>query len=222
VAISFAISALAVLINGQTGWRFGTSPLAGITFAGLSVAADALAIVLPSAAVALWWGRHRTLSAGAWATWCLAAGMATLASVGFASLHISDTAAARAAIVTSSTEAINQRSAAIEAAKAAAEAATKARTAECTKRGPLCRDLEHVEQTRMSELQAAIGAPVPAVAAIADADPQITGAVRLASWAGLTLSATDISDLRLGMMGLLPNLAGLVLAFGLALRRGRQ
>jgi hypothetical protein len=70
----------------------------------------------------------------------------------------------------------------------------------------------------MTELQAAIAAPVPAVATIADADPQITGALRLASWAGLNLTAVDIGNLRLAMMGLLPNLAGLVLAFGVALR----
>ena len=45
------------------------------------------------------------------------------------------------------------------------------------------------------------------------------------SWsllAGVALTATDVSNMRLALMGLLPNLAGLVLAFGLALRRGRQ
>jgi hypothetical protein len=62
-----------------------------------------LAIVLPSGAVALWWNGSRALSAGAWLTWSLAATMATLASGSFASLHISDTAAARAAVVTTAT-----------------------------------------------------------------------------------------------------------------------
>ena len=47
--------------------------------------------------------------------------------------------------------------------------------------------------------------------------PQVTGALRLASWAGLNLTAIDVGNLRLAMMGLLPNLAGLVLAFGVAL-----
>ena len=56
---------------------------------------------------------------------------------------------------------------------------------------------------------------------IADADPQVAGAVRLASWAGLNLTAVDVGNLRLAMMGLLPNLAGLVLAFGVALRSWR-
>jgi enoyl-CoA hydratase/carnithine racemase len=57
--------------------------------------------------------------------------MATLASVGFASLHISDTAAARAAVVTTATAMTDQRTSAIEAAKAAVDAASKARLAEC-------------------------------------------------------------------------------------------
>jgi hypothetical protein len=218
VATALAIAALAIGINAQTGWRYGTSPLAAWTFAGLSVAADMLAIVLPSAAVTLWWNRRCALSLSAWATWVLAATMATLASVGFASLHISDTAATRAAIVATSTAMTGQRSAAIEAARAAAQAATVARQAECQKRGPKCRDLEHIEQARMTELQSAISIPVPTAATIADADPQVAGAVRLASWVGLNLSAADIANLRLALMGLLPNLAGLVLAFGMALR----
>jgi hypothetical protein len=97
--------------------------------------------------------------------------------------HIPDIAAARAAIVSIATETANQRSAAIEAARAAAQAATVARQAECQRRGPKCRDLEHIEQARMTELQAAIAAPVPTAATIADADPQVAGAVRLAAWA---------------------------------------
>jgi hypothetical protein len=81
--------------------------------------------------------------------------------------------------------------------------------------------LEHAEQVRMTELQAAIATPVPTGPTIADADPQVTAAVRLASWAGISLTAGDIGNLRLAMMGLLPNLAGLVLAFGVALRSHR-
>ena len=64
-------------------------------------------------------------------------------------------------------------------------------------------------------------APVPTAATVADADPQVTGAVRLASWAGLKLTAVDLGNLRLALMSLLPNLAGLVLAFGVALRSPR-
>jgi hypothetical protein len=213
-----AIALLAISINAQTGWRFGTTPLASATFAGLSVAADMLAIVLPSAAVALWWNRRRLLATVAWATWVLAASMATLASIGFSSLHMGDTAAARSAIVSTAVATADRRNGAIEAARAAAAAATVARQGECQKRGPLCRDLEHAEQARMTEVQAAIATPVPTAATIADADPQVTGAVRLAQWVGLGVTATDVGNLRLALMGLLPNIAGLVLCFGMALR----
>jgi hypothetical protein len=71
----------------------------------------------------------------------------------------------------------------------------------------------------MTELAAAVAAPVPAAASIADADPQVTGAVRLATWAGLPVTDTDVGNLRLALMALLPNLAGLVLCFGTSLRR---
>ena len=50
---------------------------------------------------------------------------------------------------------------------------------------------------------------------------QVTGAVRVASWAGMNLTAVDVSNLRLALIGLLPNLAGLVMAFGVALRGHR-
>jgi hypothetical protein len=123
---------------------------------------------------------RRVLSASAWMVWGLAASMAMLASLGFASLHLGDTAAARAAIVTTAISTADQRSATIEAARAAAQAATVARQGECQKRDPLCRGLEHIEQARMSDLAAAIALPVPTAVTIADADPQITGAVRLA------------------------------------------
>jgi hypothetical protein len=65
VIIALAIAALALVINGQTGWRFGTTPLAAVTFAGLALAADLLAIVLPATAVALWHARARVVNA-AW------------------------------------------------------------------------------------------------------------------------------------------------------------
>jgi hypothetical protein len=152
IVISLAITMLAIGIDAQVGWHFGTTPLAAGTFAGLSIVPDVLAIVLLSTALALWWNRCHLLATAAWATWTLAVTMAILALVGFASLHIGDTAAARAAIVTTAVATAEQRSAAIEAARAAAQAATVARQGERQKRGPLCRDLEHVEQALMREL----------------------------------------------------------------------
>jgi hypothetical protein len=38
-------------------------------------------------------------------------------------------------------------------------------------------------------------------------------------WTGLKLTSDDVVNLRLALMAILPNIAGLVLAFGSALRR---
>jgi hypothetical protein len=220
IAISFAIAGLALIINAQTGWAYGRTPLAAATFSGLSIAADLLAIVLPSTALALWWNRRPPAGHCRMGDLDAAVTMAILASLGFASLHLGDTAAGGAAIVSTAVgPTADQRNATIEAARAAAQAATVARQGECQRRGPLCRDLEHVEQARMSELTAAIALPIPTVAAIADADPQVTATVRLARWVGLGVTATDVGNLRLALMALLPNIAGLVLCFGMAQRR---
>lgn len=61
----------------------------------------------------------------------------------------------------------------------------------------------------------------PAAPAIGVEDPQVTGSLRLAKWAGFAVGPDDVSNLRLILMIAIPNLAGLVLAFGLALRRRR-
>ena len=91
VIIAFAIAALALVINGQTGWRFGTTPLAAVTFAGLALAADMLAIVLPAAAVTLWHAGRRGLAASAWTTWIVAASLATLCVAGASSRRTPET-----------------------------------------------------------------------------------------------------------------------------------
>ena len=119
VTVAIGIAMLALAIDGQTGWRFGTRPLASITFAGLSLAGAVLATVLPSAAVALLHGPRLA----ARITWALAATLAGLASIGFVELPTADTAAARQAAVVTSSAAGDQRRAAIVAAQAAATAA---------------------------------------------------------------------------------------------------
>jgi hypothetical protein len=218
--IALLIGTLALAINAQTGWRFGTTLLAAWTFAGLSVAADGLALALPAAAVALWHGRRRGLALAAWIVAGAAVVGATLASLGFAQLHFGDTAAGRAAIVATSSAVADRRAAGIAAADRAANAAARAREAECAIRGPRCRDRETDERSALAALADAIGAPVPAVRSIAaDADPQVSAALRLAKWVGLQITADGVVNLRLALIALLPNVSGLVLAFALALRR---
>jgi len=218
VAVAICIAFLAIIINGQAGWRLGGTPLASVTFAGLAVAADLLAITLPTAAVSLWHVKRPGVAGLAWLTWTLAATLTTLSSVGYVELHTSDTAAGRRAIVATSAAVTDQRAAGVATAQLAANAAQKAREAECEIRGPRCRERETDERTALTSLAAAIAVPIPAAATIADADPQVTAALRLVRWAGLKLTTDDIVNLRLALMAILPNIAGLVLAFGTALR----
>jgi hypothetical protein len=217
--VTFAVAALGIGINAQTGWRFGTTATSAATFAGLAVAADVLAITLPTVAVALWLRSRWALASAAWATWALSLALAVLASIGFVNRHVGDAAAARQAVLMTTAALTSQRDAAIATAKQAMAAAAESREAECKVRGPRCRAMEQQEQARFTELAAALALPPPAPPRVAEADPQLAGALRLASWAGIGATADDLSNLRLALMALLPNLAGLVLCFGVALRR---
>jgi hypothetical protein len=218
--IALLIGTLALAINAQTGWRFGTTPAAALTFACLSVAVDGLALALPGAAVALWQAGNRVLSIAAWIVASAAVVGASLASLGFAQLHFGDTAAGRVAMVASTNAIADRRAAGINTAERAANAAARAREAECVVRGSRCRDRETDERSALTALASAIAAPVPAAATIAaDPDPQVSAAMKLAKWLGLEVTAEGVGNLRLALLALLPNVSGLVLAFAIALRR---
>ncbi|HEY1362166.1 MAG TPA: hypothetical protein VGF60_07970 [Xanthobacteraceae bacterium] len=221
VGIGLLIGALALAINAQFGWRFGTSTVASMTFASLSLAADALALGLPAVAVALWHGHRPMLAACAWVTWTIAATLATLASLGFIELHTGDAAARRQALLATSSMLMKQHEDAIAAAQLAATTAVKGREAECVVRGPRCRDREGDERLAMAALNNVLAASVPAVAAIGAADPQVSASLRLASWAGLKVHADDVLNLRLALMAMLPNMAGVLLTFAMALSQPR-
>ena len=154
------------------------------------------------------------------ATWSLSLALAVLASIGFVNRHVGDAAAARQAVVSTTAALTAQREAAIATARRAVAAAAESREAECKIRGQRCRALEQDEQARLTELAAAVALPLPAAPLVADADPQLAGVLRLANWAGLDVTADDLGNLRLALMALLPNLAGLILCFGVALGWG--
>ena len=219
VSIAVAIGILALAVNGQTGWRFGTTTLASVSFAGFALAGDLLVLVLPAAAVALWHARRPVLAVSACATWTLAAALAALASLGFVELYTSDTAAERQAGIAMSSRLGRQHEDKIAAAQLAATAAAKAREAECAMRGPRCRDREADERVALGALAKAIAEPVPNVASISAADPQLQAAWRLATWFGLKVTPDDIFNLRLVLMAILPNVAGLLIAFAMGLAR---
>jgi hypothetical protein len=151
----------------------------------------------------------------AWLTWLAVATLATLAALTFSSVNLHDRATARAATISQAAALATQRDSRIATAQTAVATAKQAREAECAIRGNRCRELEAKELMALGTLQEAIASPVPAAATIADAVPEISAAVRLARWVGLGASAEDFANLRLALMALLPQAAGLVLAFGL-------
>jgi hypothetical protein len=85
-----------IRINAWYGAMLGRTAEASLLLAGLSVAADSLALVLPATGRILWLDRRLGAAAMAWGLWSLTTVIALLASVGFASLNIADVTAARA------------------------------------------------------------------------------------------------------------------------------
>jgi predicted anti-sigma-YlaC factor YlaD len=94
--IALAIAWFGIRINAWYGEMLGRTAEASLLLAGLSVAADALALVLPAVSRQLWLDRQIGAAAVAWGLWMFTAAVALLASIGFASLNIADVTAVRA------------------------------------------------------------------------------------------------------------------------------
>jgi hypothetical protein len=97
-AIALAIAWFGIQINAWYGATLGRTAEASLLLAGLSVAADVLALVLPAVSRQLWLDRQRSSAAVAWGLWMFTAAVALLASIGFASLNVADVQAARARV----------------------------------------------------------------------------------------------------------------------------
>jgi hypothetical protein len=95
-AIALAIAWFGIRINAWYGATLGRTAEASLLLAGLSVAADVLALVLPAVSRQLWLDHQRSSAAVAWGLWMFTAAIALLASIGFASLNIADVQAGRA------------------------------------------------------------------------------------------------------------------------------
>jgi len=93
--VAIAIAWTGVQVNSWYGATLGRTPEAARLFAWLSIAADVLALALPSAACALSGDRRRILACLAWSLWAITVVMALMASIGFVSLNVADTTAER-------------------------------------------------------------------------------------------------------------------------------
>jgi hypothetical protein len=198
------IAALALAVVGMTmnGWfarSLGSTDASGWLFLAIGVAADLVALTLPTVAARLWQQRQRGTSLAAWSVWLMTFAFAITAGIGFASVNIADVTASRAARVTP----------VVTIAQAALADAMVARDRECKGGvGKFCREREAAVNERRHALDGAMAAGA------ATADPQSEAAVRLVAWiSGGTLHPTgdDFAMLRLVLLALLPQIGGVLL-----------
>jgi hypothetical protein len=199
LAAAFALAAVGITTNGWFARSLGSSDIAGWLFMAIGVAADLAALVMPSCAAGLWQTRQRATSLAGWAVWAMTFVFAVTAGIGFASVNITDVAAARAARVTP----------AVTAAQSALSDAMSARDRECVRGvGKFCREREAAVAERRQILDAAMASVGQT------ADPQTNAAIKLVAWAThgvLRPSGDDFAMLRLVLLALLPQIGGILL-----------
>lgn len=205
VLLSVAALALAIVgitINGWFARSLGSSDVAGWLFLAVGVAADLVALVMPSCAAALWRTGQRATALVGWTIWLMTFLFAVTAGIGFASTNLSDVAIARSSRVTP----------AITNAQAALTDAMAARDRECKGGvGKFCRERE----TAVAERRQVLDAAMTAVGQTAD--PQSDAAIKLVSWASRGLlrpTPEDFAMLRLVLLALLPQIGGILIMVG--------
>src|SRR5579859_1463009 len=130
---ALALATVGITINGWFARSLGSSDIAGWLFLAVGVAADLVALVMPSCAAGLWQSGQRATALVGWAVWLMTFVFAVTAGIGFASTNISDVTMARASRVTP----------AIAGAQAALNDAMAARDRECKSGvGKFCRERE--------------------------------------------------------------------------------
>lgn len=197
VAVALALAGTGIVINAWYARSLGSTEFAGWLFLAIGMATDIAALILPTVAT-LAWKRSPVRSLAAWALWAMTFAFALSASLGFASLNITDVTMVRSE---RSTPGVVEAQAALVDAEAAAKQ-------ECTKLGPICRR----RQDTVAERQQALNVARGAVASVAD--PQTTQAAKLIAWISrgwLVPTADDFMMLRLTFLTLLPQIGGLVL-----------
>ena len=196
---ALALAAVGITINGWFARTLGSSDVAGWLFLAVGVAADLVALVMPSCATGLWQGGQRATALVGWALWLLTFVFAVTAGVGFASTNISDVTLARASRVTP----------AVTNAQAALADAMAARDRECKGGvGKFCREREAAVAERRQVLDTATATVGQT------ADPQTDAAIRLVAWlsdGALRPSKDDFAMLRLVLLALLPQIGGILL-----------
>jgi hypothetical protein len=199
---ALALACVGITINGWFARSLGSSDIAGWLFLAVGVAADLVALVMPSCASGLWQTGQRATATIGWAVWLMTFVFAVTAGIGFASTNISDVTMARASRVTP----------AIANAQGALTDAMAARDRECKSGvGKFCREREATVALRRQMLDAAV------VSVGQTADPQSEAAIKLVTWVSygmLRPSREDFAMLRLVLLALLPQIGGILLLVG--------
>ena len=199
---ALALAAVGIAINGSFARSLGSNDVAGWLFLAVGVAADLVALVMPSCAAGLWQTGHRATALVGWTVWLMTFVFAVTAGIGFASTNISDVTYARASRVTP----------AVATAQAALNDAMAARDRECKGGiGKFCREREVAVAERRQVLDTAM----TSVGKMAD--PQTDAAIRLVAWVSgglLHPAADDFAMLRLILLALLPQIGGILLLVG--------
>ena len=201
-AAALALAGVGMTMNGWFARSLGSSDVAGYLFLAIGVAADVVALAVPSVAARHWQARQRGTAATAWAVWLMTFTFAITAGIGFASVNISDVTQTRAERVTP----------AVLAAQTALGDAMGARDRECRGgTGKFCRERE----AAVVDLRHGLDQAMASVASTAD--PQAEAAIRMVAWASrgtMTPTGNDFVMLRLALLSLLPQIGGILLMIG--------
>lgn len=199
---AFGLAAVGITINGWFARSLGSSNVAGWLFLAVGVAADLVALVMPSCAAGLWQGGQRATALVGWTVWLMTFIFAVTAGIGFASTNITDVTLARASRVTP----------AVTMAQAALADAMAARDHECKSGvGKFCREREAAVVERRQILDTAMSSVEQS------ADPQTNAAIKLVTWVTdglLRPAAEDFAMLRLILLALLPQIGGILIMVG--------
>jgi hypothetical protein len=203
---ALALAGVGITMNGWFARSLGSNDIAGWLFLAVGVAADLVALVMPTCAAALWQARQRVTALVAWSFWAMTFVFAVTAGIGFASLNIADATMMRASRVTP----------AVASAQAALNDAMAARDRECRNGvGRFCREREATVNERRQALDAAMKSVEQS------ADPQTEAAVRIVGWisrGALRPTGDDFAMLRLVLLALLPQIGGILLMVGRSTR----
>ena len=204
---ALALAGVGITMNGWFARSLGSSDIASWLFLAVGVAADLVALVMPTCAAALWQAGQRVTALVAWTFWAMTFVFAVTAGIGFASLNIADSTIIRASRVTP----------AVASAQAALNDAMAARDRECRNGvGRFCREREATVNERRQALDAAMKSVEQS------ADPQTEAAVRIVGWisrGALRPTSDDFAMLRLVLLALLPQIGGILLMVGRSTRQ---